>query len=90
MAGHAVQRVAAAVEDEALVGVDGERAEAELSVDRVDRFAPAHDGQARGVDSGVRRAVPQLGVFHARLENGVLCGVRRAARGCACARRRTC
>ena len=81
MAGHAVQRVAAAVENEALVGVDGERAEAELGVDTVDRLAAAHDGQARGVDGGVRRAVPQLGVFHARPEHGVLCGIRRTARG---------
>ena len=64
MAGDTVQRVRAAIEEEALLGVHREAAHAEALADFIDRLAVLHQADDAGVQVGVADAVPQVGMLH--------------------------
>ena len=74
MAGHAVQRVLAAVEEEALLGIDAEAAHAEAAADLVHRLAVLDQLQGGGVQVGVLNAVPQVDAGDDQFHVGALAG----------------
>ena len=74
MAGHAVQRVLAAVEEEALLGIDAEAAHAEAAADLVHRLTVLDQLQGGGVQVGVLNAVPQVDAGDDQFHVGALAG----------------
>ena len=72
MTRHAVERIAAPVEEKALVGVDGERAEAEEDLHPVELLAVPRERDRRGVAARGVEAVPEKGRVDPGLEHGVL------------------
>ena len=64
MAGNAVQRVGAAIEEEALFAVHREAAYAEALADFIHGLAVLDQADNAGVQVGVADAVPQVGMLH--------------------------
>ena len=62
MAGDAAQRIGLAVEDEALIGIDGERPAAEARGDAVQHAALLQQLDGRGVQVRIPAAVPQMDI----------------------------
>ena len=81
MAGNAVQRVGATVQEKALLGVHREAAHAEALGDLVLHRAAAHQTHGAGVEIRVAHAVPQVGVLHRQGGVGAGAGQHGAAGG---------
>ena len=73
MAGNTVQRIAFAVEEEALVGVDPVAAETEPAADAVQHRAVPEQLGGEGIEVGVLAAMPQMDLVH--LQFGLVGGV---------------
>lgn len=72
MAADATQTDVPAIEEEALVGINPEVAEACLFLDAVDLLAVAAQGGDEGVEIGVGDAVPEMRTIDGKVDDGLV------------------